>query len=354
MKIVVISSLRERTPPPLYGGAERVVSNLTEELVKRGHDVTLFATGDSITKAKLVSVYPRALYRDGVAWTSYADSLTNVAKAVEYAIKNKADIIHSHAVNYSSVFSKISNVPIIHTLHGNIDRAENPPERTRLLKTFRDSLYVSISNAQRALKDLNYIATVYNGVEVDQFAFKNQPKDYLFWMGRITYEKGTKEAILVAKKLKMKLIMAAKLDQESKADVEYYKKEIEPLIDGTQIRYVGEADFEEKNKLLKYAICLLNPIFWDEPFGLVPVEAMACGAPVVTFNRGALSETVVDGKTGFLVEPGNIDAMAEAVKKIGQIDRRACRKHVEDNFTIQKMTNDYEKVYKQVLDRKLK
>lgn len=343
----MISTLWETTPPHLYGGTERIVSYVTEELVRRGHDVTLFATGDSKTKAKLISTYPRALYRDGIPWTSYYDSLSLYSRAMEYSINNNVDIIHSNAPYYSLPFVPIIQIPMIHTIHGNIGSDIVAGDKIRMLEEFKNANFISISNSQRRIKKLNFVATVYNGIPIQAYDFKKEKGKYLVWLGRFTPVKGAKEAIKIALKLEMPLILAGKIDWAVERDKSYFKQFVEPNLKG-KIEYIGEVAHKEKNKFLGNAYCLLNPLSWDEPFGLVPVEANACGTPVVAFARGAMPELVENGKNGFLVKPGDIDGMVGAVKKIGQIDRSTCRRHVEENFTIEKMVDGYERVYEKI------
>lgn len=360
LKIVMISTLWENTPPPKYGGTERVVHYLTEELVKRGHDVTLFATGESKTKAKLVSVFPKPLYRIGIPWSNPYWPLINIGKALEYAKKTQADIVHNHSQHLGYPFGPISPVPMVHTHHGNIHFKLTGKEKHALMRAFKDNNYISISNSQRApMPDLNWVATVYNGIPVEEFEFNIKPKKYLAWMGRFTAAKGPHLAIQIAKRLKMPLVMAAKIEKENQRDLQYYQQKIKPQIDGKQIRYLGEVSNRLKNQIYKNAFCLINPILWDEPFGLVPMEANACGTPVVTFARGAMPELIKNGENGFAVQPNNINAMIKAVKKILNMKedeykkmRENCRKHVSQNFSIKNMVDGYEKVYYEVLAKK--
>jgi len=357
LKIVVVSTLWERTPPHLYGGTERVCSYITEELVKRGHDVTLFATGDSKTSAKLISSYPHALYRDKVPWTSFYDNLVSCANAMEYAEDIRADIVHSHTPAYSLPFSHILNVPMVVTLHGNIGADDLSLDRKRMFLAFKKTNFVSISNSQRKIEDLNYVATVYNGIPVKSYDFDRRGGDYLVWLGRITPKKGALEAIMVAKATEKKLFLLGKLDWAVEEDLKYFEKEIKPHLRKGKIEYLGEVDHAVKNRYLKGAKALLNPISWNEPFGLVPVEANACGTPAVVFSRGSMPELIDNKINGFLIKPGDIKGMIEFVRKIYQMPsaeyqkmRLACRKHVEENFTIEKMVDGYEEVYRKVIE----
>lgn len=361
LKIVIISTLWETTPPKLYGGTERIASYLTEELVKRGHDVTLFATGDSRTKAQLISTYPKALYRDNVPWTSYYDNLTLCGKALEYALKIQADIIHNHNLYYCLSFSNLVTIPIVHTIHGNISSQIIPPEKTRMLNNYKDLNYVSISNSQRKIRDLNYVATVYNGVPIADYKFYKEGGDNLVWLGRISAKKGTAEAIKIAKKLNKKLILAGKIDWGVAQDVEYYNQEVKPYLKKGKIEYVGEIDLRGKNELFRKAKVLLNLINWDEPFGLVPVESNASGAPVIATKKGAMVEIIKNGVNGFLVPQNNFEEAISRVKEIYAMPekeyqrlRLTSRKHAEDHFTIEKMTGGYERIYQEIIQSRLK
>lgn len=362
MKIVVISTLWERTPPRLYGGTERIASYLTEELVRRGHDVTLFATGDSKTRAKLKTVYPRALYRDGVPWSSYHDHLLLYGQALAHAEKIRADIVHAHSVYYSLPFSEIADVPVVSTIHGNIVRSLIPAHKYRFLTAYPRAPLVSISNSQRKIRSLNYVGTVYNGIPVDRYRFSPKGGDYLFWMGRFTEKKGAAEAVQIARKTGQRLLMAGKVDWAVPADVAYFQTKVHPYLKKGKIEFLGEADHKMKNRLMSRARLLLNPISWDEPFGLVPVEANATGTPVVSFRRGALAELIEPGVNGQLIKPDDLTAMTDAVEQIYAMPqaqyrrlREQSRQHVERYFTIERMVDGYEKVYHKVIrgfDRK--
>lgn len=356
LKIVMISTLWERTPPALYGGTERIVSYLTEELVKRDHDVTLFATGDSQTKARLISTYPRALYRDKIPWTSYYDNLSMCSQAFEHAQKNKVDIIHSHDIYNALAFSNLTTIPAVYTIHSNIQKDVIADEKIRMLSNFPTANFVTISNSQRKILNLNYLSTVYNGIPVEKFNFNANGGDFLLWLGRVSGKKGTAEAIQVAKKLKKRLILAGKIDMGVPKDMAYFEKEIKPHLKKGKIDYVGEADHQQKNKLFSQAKAVINLINWDEPFGLVPVEANACGTPVVATKRGAMTEIIKNNNNGFLVN--SVEEAAAAVKNIYNLSSAAYRQlrlksrnHAENNFTVQKMVDGYEMVYQKMLKK---
>jgi len=338
-------------PPKKYGGAELIISYLTEELIKKGHDVTLFAAGGSKTQAKLVSAFPKALYGEGVSWTNAYYPLFHTLTAFEKA--GNFDIIHNHYSFFGLCFSPFVKTPVVTTFHGDFASAEKNLGKYKILKRFQRYPFVSISNSQRTFDSLklNFAATIYNGIDVKKFQFNAAPDNYLTWLGRITPKKGLLEAIEVARKLHIPLKIAAKIDKNAPADVEFYERKIKPLIDGKKIIYLGEIKgYKEKSNFLKNSLALLNPITWNEPFGLVMVEAMACGTPVIVFNRGSAKEIVENGKTGFVVN--NITEMAKAVKKIDKISRNACRLRVEKHFTYQKMVSSYEKLYYKILRTK--
>lgn len=356
LRIAQVSTLWETTPPPLYGGTERITSVLTEELVSRGHDVTLFATGDSKTSAKLESTYPHALYRDGVPWTNPLYPLLHISNVYDKA--DQFDIIHMHLNNRNDyvalALANTVKTPTVFTIHFVLPEAGDVAKQDRmfLLKKYQKNNFVTISHAQQTLKFLNYVGTVHNGLDFSKFEFNSNPEEYLVWLGRITSTKGTWEAIQAAKKAKIKLILAGKIDWANAEDVKYCEEMIKPEIDGKQIVYLGEQGDKEKIELLRNAKALLNPIKWNEPFGLVTVEAMACGTPVIAFDRGPIRELVVDNETGYIVK--DIDGMVKAVGEIGKINRKKCCEHANKNFSAKIMADKYEEVYKKIIAQKTK
>lgn len=350
MKIVQISSLWESTPPPKYGGLELVASNLTEGLVAGGHEVTLFATGDSKTSGKLVGTYPRSLYRDGIAWTSVHDTLHHVAEAIRYAEEWGADVIHNHLSHRAFAMMSLTKIPFINTIHGTVDIEVLPEDVRRSFMAYKDQNFVSISDQQRThATELNWIRTVYNGIDVEQFEYSDQPGDYLVWVGRITPTKAPHLAIEIAKKAGIKLVMAAKIDQGVAADVEYFKTMIEPQLSPGSVEFLGEVDHAGKVALYKGALAFVNPLQWDEPFGLVVTESMACGTPVITYNRGSMAELIEDGVTGRLIEPNNVEGMVAAIQQAQQLDRAACRQRVVDHFSSAAMVQGYLAAYQQAI-----
>lgn len=346
MKIAQIAPLWERVPPPSYGGAEMIISSLTEGLVAVGHEVTLFATGDSKTSAKLVSVYPKALYRDKISWDDPGLQLLNASEV--YLRAGDFDIIHGHISSdyYGVLFSKmVKQTPSIFTLHNSFPKPEAVYARD-LIEKVKGENYISISNSfRKTMPDLNYIATVYNGIDTDFYSYSDKSKGYLLWAGRFSPVKGTKEAIQVAKKLKQKIYLAGKMDPVD----HIYIDEVKQMIDDQGVINLGEKKREEMVGLYHGAEVVLAPLCWDEPFGLVMAEAMSCGTPVVAFNRGSAAELIIEGKTGFLVEPGDIEGMAEAVKKAKRINRRDCRAHVIKEFSTSRMISNYLDAYQKVL-----
>lgn len=340
MRIAQLAPLWESVPPLAYGGSELIVSLLTDELVRRGHEVTLFASGDSVSLAKLDSVHPKALRLDANVKEHPIYEMLQLSRLYEQA--KDFDVIHSHIGCAGLLGANLIKTPIVHTLHGVFT-----PDNAKLFTYARQQPYISISNSQRQGKlDLNYVATVYNGIDVDAHQFYPQPQDppYLAFLGRISPEKGTHLAIEIAQQAGWHLKIAGKVDR---VDVDYYEQQIKPLIDGKQIEYLGEANHAQKNSLLGGAVATLFPITWKEPFGLVMIESMVAGTPVIALELGSTSEVIAHGKTGFLCH-----SIAECIASIDQVhslSRLACREHVVQNFSVQRMVDGYEAVYQQVL-----
>ncbi|HUZ93162.1 MAG TPA: glycosyltransferase family 4 protein [Candidatus Paceibacterota bacterium] len=345
LRIAQIAPVVERVPPKRYGGTERVVSALTEELVRRGHDVTLFASGDSITAAKLVPVIPRSLReaKPELAGMSGVDpaAFANIGNC--YAQQDKFDIIHDHEGHISLPTANIAKTPVVMTLHGPFT-----PENRMIFEKLSRPYFVTISNAQaRPVPRVRIAANIYNGLPMESYPFEEQDDGYLLFVGRISPEKGTHFAIEVAQFLDIPLVIAAKLDA---ADRSYFKNYIEPTLSSELVSWVGEVGEEERNKLMSRALCMLHPVTWREPFGLAMIEAMACGCPVVGFNRGSVPELVVNGKTGFVAN--DFEEMAEAILRIKEIKRAACRAHALKNFSAPRMADDYEKLFYRILGEK--
>ena len=339
MRIAQVAPLYESVPPQKYGGTERVISWLTEELVRLGHDVTLFASGDSLTRARLVAACENALRLD----PKCADTLAHHVLMLEQVLseKDNFDLIHFHIDYLHFPLSRHQNLMQVSTLHGRLDI----PDLAPLYSAYRDMPLVSISDAQRdPLPWANWQGTVHHGMPKDQYSLNDKAGGYLAFLGRVSPEKGIPEAIEIAKRAGMPLKIAAKID---KADTEYFETVIKPLLKDPIVEFVGEIGYPEKNDFLANAAALLFPIQWPEPFGIVMIEAMACGTPVIAFPRGSAPEIIEEGITGFIV-PG-VDAAVNALKSIEALDRRMCRTRFEQRFTDKRMTKDYLAIYKRVL-----
>src|SRR3989338_819155 len=348
MKIGILAPPSLSVPPKAYGGTEKIVSLLADGLVDRGHDVTLFASGDSQTRAKLVSVYPEGLGNSGFNKDLPYLPLIHYRECFRRA--DEFDIIHNHAQYLAMFQAEFSKTPVVHTIHGSYYPGEIPKEKRRGLETFKHFNFISISENQRlGMRELNFAATVYNGIDISQFEYVEKTKgEYLLWVGRIVEKKGPLPAIETARKLNLPLVIAAAIDP---ADRAYYENEIKPLIDGKQVSFIGEINHETSSGLYGNAICTLFPITWHEPFGLVMVESMACGTPVVAYNCGSFPEIVEDGKTGFTVDTeSGVGGLVHAVREIDRIQRGDCRARVVENFSKEKMVADYESVYKKILE----
>jgi glycosyltransferase involved in cell wall biosynthesis len=344
VKVALIAPFEEPVPPPGYGGTERVVYNLAEGLVQLGHDVTLFASAHSHTSAKLIACVKQPIRTSPLArnhQTRQAENLRGLVKALGIIRNGDYDIVHNHFGWQALLFNDLFQHPLITTLHGTL--AE--PTEKYMHTLYKELPFVSISNSQRRHgPDLNYVATVYNGIDVEKFSFNDKPKDYLMFLGRIHPHKGPEYAIEIAKKSGRKLIIAAKIDPVDEA---YFEAVVKPYIDGEQIIFVPEPEERPKIDLLKNAAAVIAPIQWDEPFGIVNIEALACGTPVITIKRGSTPEIIIDGKNGYLCS--NIDEMIDRVADIGKINRRDCRARVAEHFTALQMAKGYEKAYRKVI-----
>ena len=353
LKIAQIAPLWYPVPPKGYGGTEAVVSKLTEGLIKRGHSVTLFASGDSKTKAKLVSITKKNLFSLGVPWLYDSYNILNLIEAFSRA--KDFDIIHTHIDVYDPIFRAKSQVPTIATLH-------NPfwPEtktktgsfyeykaRILIYNRFSKLPYVAISNSYRKQcpANIKFVKTIYHGVDIRQLKFNPKPENYFVWLGRLTPRKGLHLVVKLARELGFRLKISGKV--ASPENEKYFQKEIKPYL-SRKIKFVGEIKTDkEKSEFLGGAKALIYPLLWEEPFGIVMIEAMACGVPVIAFPRGSAPEIIKDGKTGFLVK--NLAKMKEAIKDIEKISRINCRQRVEKLFTVEKMVEEYEKIYEQII-----
>ncbi len=337
MKIAVLSPVAWRTPPRKYGPWEQVTSNIAEGLVDYGIEVTLFATADSITKGKLEAVCHSSYSEDRDLDPKVCECL-HISNVMEQAYK--FDIIHNNFDFLPLTYSRLIKTPMVTTIHG-----FSSPKILSVYKKYNNSTtYVSISNSDRS-PDLDYAATVYNGIDTHEFTFCPCPKEYLLFFGRIHPEKGTYESIQIAKQSGKNLIISGLIQ-----DQEYFDNKVKPFINDNEVVYVGNSGPQERDKLLGEAYALLHPVSFEEPFGLSVAESMLCGTPVIAFNRGSMQELIVDGKTGFLVN--TIDEAAEAVKNIRSVSREYCREFSSSKFSRQKMVEGYLEVYKQVMETK--
>jgi glycosyltransferase involved in cell wall biosynthesis len=343
MKIAQVAPLYESVPPKLYGGTERVVSYLTEELVQLGHDVTLYATGDSITKAHLRPVCDRALRLEGGKLLSPLAHHLNLIETVAQEA-DEFDVVHFH-LDYLP-FSQIRRleIPALTTLHGRLDI----PDLYPLFREFDDMRLISISDAQRApMPWASWLTTVYHGIPATLHQPNFEPGAYLAFLGRISPEKRVDRAIEIARLAGMPLKVAAKIDT---ADQDYFESEISDLLADSDVEFIGEIGEQDKTDFLGNASALLFPIDWPEPFGLVMIECMSCGTPVIAFRGGSVAEIVDEGVTGFIVE--SIDEAVEALKKIPSLDRRKCHQRFLDRFTSERMCLDYISAYEQGISEK--
>lgn len=343
MKIAQVSTGWLSTPPKRYGGTERVVNTLTEELVRRGHQVTLFATGDSATKANLKWVYPEG---NGII----GDPLTSLVHTTfAYRHADEFDVIHNHQGPVGVSLANFIKTPVLTT---DLD-ATHFVKSSNLLQPdtipssqFMNGHFAAISkNQMKRFGALDILGVVHNAINVSKYDVEDEKEEYLLHMCNISPEKGTDLAIQVARKLGMKLIIAGKIHPEN---ISYFQEQVKRYVDGETVIFEGEVDNERQHELLRNARCFLFPIRWEEPFGMVMIEAMACGTPVVVFNRGSAPEVVVDGETGFIVN--SFEELLEAVKKVDEISPRICRQHVEKNFSSERMADGYETLYERMLE----
>jgi glycosyltransferase involved in cell wall biosynthesis len=339
MRIAQVAPLFESVPPALYGGTERVVSWLTEELVRQGHEVTLFASGDSETSARLVPACQRALWRD----PDCRDTLPHHVRLVELVAReaHRFDVIHFHLDDVHLPTVGRLPCPAITTLHGR----PNPHDQGPLFEAFPQARLVSISDDQRRpVPDANWVATVYHGMPRELHTYRGEPGTYLAFLGRLSPEKGIESAVEIARRAGLPLRVAAKIYPEERP---YYERVVEPMFRASPwVEFVGEVGGRTKDDFLGGAQALLFPITWEEPFGLVMIEAIACGTPVVAYRRGSVPEVVDDGTTGFIVD--DVDSAVQAVGQVGRLDRGDCRRAFERRFDATRMTEDYVGIYRKI------
>ena len=344
MRIAQVAPLVESVPPKHYGGTERIVAYLTDELVRLGHKVTLFASGDSVTSAELVPVCRRS-FRQNKRATDY---LSREVLLMDHVMQRAGefDVVHFHTGCLHYLVSRHLNVPHVTTLHGRLDTSES----VRLYERFRDMPMISISNAQRTpWPCANWQATIYHGLPYELFRFHPEPGEYLAFLGRVSPEKRVDRAIEIAKRGRMPLKIAAKVDP---ADRRYFKREIEPLLTDPHVKWVGEISDKNKDEFLGNAYALLFPIDWPEPFGLVMIESMACGTPVIAYAGGSVGEVMDDGLTGFVVN--DIEQAVEATGRVRDLSRARCREIFEKRFTASRMASDYINVYTRLADSRMR
>lgn len=356
MKIAHIAPPWIAIPPKNYGGTEIVISNLVEEQVAQGYDVTLFAPGDAKTSAKLVSFFPKSLIDSGVPWSAHLRAYYHVQKSLEYA--KEFDIVHTHLSSSSDLYifplTAGLTTPHVTTLHSRF-----PFDRVQSWTGDADAFYmewapnvpiVAISEAARdeVPYPLHFVGIVHHGLPMHQFQPAGRKRgDFFVWLGRFVPEKGTHLAIEAAKRARVPLVLAGTIDRYQQESIHYFEQMIKPHIDNEQVKYVGPVNMKQKISLLSRACGFLNPIEWEEPFGMVMIEAMALGCPVISFARGAAPELIVHGKTGFLVH--DVNEMVRFIPCIDDIDRDVTRMHVERHFSVRIMAQKYVKIYQKVI-----
>jgi glycosyltransferase involved in cell wall biosynthesis len=341
MRIAQVAPLSESVPPRLYGGTERVVSWLTEELVRLGHSVTLFASGDSVTNARLEPVCAKALRLDEQCQDRLAHHILMMEEVFSQAAN--FDLIHFHLDYIHFSLARRTQVPCLTTLHGRLDIRDLVP----IHQTFREQPLVSISHSQRApLRWANWQGTVHHGMPRRLLTLREGKGKYLAFLGRVSPEKGLDEAIRIACRAGIPLKIAAKVDQ---ADQTYFEQQIKPMLNSSLVEFIGEIGTDEKNAFLGDATALIFPIDWPEPFGLVMIEALACGTPVIAYRCGSVPEIIDDGVVGFIVS--NAEEAVDAVNKVQQIDRHDCRRHFERYFSDERMARDYLNIYQRLIRR---
>ncbi|MBV9356870.1 MAG: glycosyltransferase family 4 protein [Chloroflexi bacterium] len=349
MHIAQVAPPFETVPPARYGGTERVVFTLTEELVRRGHDVTLFAAGDSQTSARLVPTVDTALWHRRPLVEDFSPYWA-VTLGKLLTELSEFDVVHSHLDFFGFPLARQASQPVVTTLHGRLDL----PELAELWEEFNDVPLVSISDAQRRpAPNANWVDTIYHGIDLDEYAPSFETGRYLAFLGRISPEKGVDTAIRVARAAAMPIRIAARAPLPYRAspgvvrDWEYYENEVQPLLQGSDVELIGQVGGVQKSDFLRNAAALLFPIRWPEPFGLVMAEALACGTPVIAFGHGSVPEVIEHGVTGFVCE--SEPELVEAVSRLGEIDRRRCRAEAERRFSPGAMADRYESVYRQLL-----
>ena len=362
MRIAQIAPPWIPIPPKHYGGTENVIYHLVEEQVAQGHDVTLIAPGDSKTSAKLISFYPKSLLESGVPWSMHLKAFYHLQKAVDYIKEQRFDLVHTHLSSSSDMYlfplTAHLGTPHVTTLHSvfpfdrdaRSDRTGDADSLYMEWAPFLPMVAISESARRNVPYPLNFVGVVHHGLYIQDFKpVKRRMGEYFVWLGRFMPEKGAHLAIEAAKQAHVPLVLAGVIDRHSKISMEYFEQMIKPQIGKDQITYIGPVNMRQKNNLFGRARGFLNPIEWEEPFGMVMIESMAMGCPVISFARGATSEIIADDETGFLVD--NVDEMASAIAKIDKIDRVMVRKYVEQNFSSQTMAKNYIEIYNKIIQK---
>ena len=355
LRIAQIAPLWVKVPPEKYGGIERIVAMLCDGLVEKGHDVTLFAAGGSKTKAKLISVFEKPLIEAGISWSNPIWNLRNLSKAYEMAKDGDFDIIHCHLDIWGLFFHNLTKIPTLHTMHNPLYRTNADANKDDRLRLFTEEAYrtniVFISQSAKNQAMLQFpeekARVIYNGSDLSHLKFNSKGGDHFIWIARVNKHKGIENAIAAAEKTGVKLLLAGRIDP---TQTEYFEKTIKPHLND-KIQYVGELTEEQLSDFYGNAKALLYPIEWEEPFGLVVTESMACGTPVIAYRRGSMPELIENEKNGFVVE-SNLDELIEAMKKIDNIDRKIVRKSIEERFSKEIMVNNYEGAYYEIIAKK--
>jgi len=352
LRIAQIAPLWITIPPLKYGGIERIIAMLCDELTDKGHEVTLFASPGSNTKAKLISVFDKPLLDANIPWSNPIWNLRNLSLATEMANAGKFDIVHSHLDLWTLFFHNLTKTPVIHTMHNPLYRTNAEASKDDRLRLFTEEakrtniVFISESARDQAMVKFleKWVKIIYNGINLSHFKFNEKGGEHFVWIARMNKHKGVENAIAAVEKLGAKLLLAGRIDP---TQTEYFETYIKPHLN-EKIQYVGELTEEQLSDFYGPAKACLYPIEWEEPFGLVVAESMACGTPVIAYRRGSMPELIEDGKTGFVID-SNLDLLIEAMKKIDQIDRRLVRRGVEEKFSKEQMVDNYEKAYYELL-----
>lgn len=350
MKIGIIGTIWFNTPPQAYGGTEEVIAELVNGLTARGHEVTFFGPATAKVNATVVPTVDKPLSQTSADWSNVASTVLHLTTAFEQA--GSFDIMHFQLNRQPDYFglplARSCKTPVVTTLHfQTAGLAQAFPDRFALLEKYQMLPAVSISDAQQQGIPMHFVRTVYNGLDIDRYPFVPTPEDYFVWIGKVKPEKGTKEAIAIAKKAGVKLKLLGVVDQGIPEYKRYFEEEVKPQIDNEQIIWLGEVGMPEKAELLGKARAFINPLQWAEPFGMVMIEAQAAGTPVIAYRKGACPELVRDSLTGFLVE--DEEEMVAKIAEVGTLDRRACRDHVQQHFTLETMVKGYEDAYSKTI-----